>query len=395
MKTSFNHLRKRGKFGFTLVELLVVIAIIGILIALLLPAVQAAREAARRMACTNHLKQLALGLHNYHDVLRGFPAGSSGPLGRVSAALPPSPPTWAAGEAIAPGWSRCSGFISLFPYVEQMAFFDYFSNSNAATLAGNPSMSGILDQSDPRNATLSAFLCPSDSLSPRINRYTPRSNYRFCEGDNPTDWLMGDYSPSANLRGLFGYRTWHTLGSITDGTSNTVVLSERCVSKDNTSDRRIKSSSLWGDNSSLGIFSSTTPRPRYLVSRAACASRFEPTSPGEYTYGLAVFSSSGWNVFDGHPAHSNFNTVLGPNSPACYDRAGSPSSEIAVMPPSSEHTGGVNVAFADGSVHFVSNTINAGPATNDAFPSNSVGGQSPFGVWGALGSRNGGESTSL
>ena len=392
MKNSFNHLCKKGKFGFTLVELLVVIAIIGVLIALLLPAVQAAREAARRMECANKLKQLALAAHNYHDTHRGFPAASSGPFGKSAwAVLPPPAPDWVATETANSGWSRFNGFLPLFPFIEQMPLYEYFTGGNML----NPSDtgSGNFGAADPRNSTVSTFLCPSDTTARRINGYSARTNYRHCEGDNPTDWFMADYRPSPNLRGVFGYRTWHTIGSITDGTSNTIFYSERCIGRDLTSDRRIKSTIAFG-NLNLGAFTADS-RPRSLVSRAACANQFEPTSTAQYTYGLPVFATCGWNLFDGHAAHSNFNTVLGPNTPGCYERTvfGSSNSEVGIIPPTSEHTGGVSVAFADGSTHFVSDTIHVGTA--DSFPGNAVGGQSPFGVWGALGSRNGGESASL
>jgi len=100
-----------SKLGFTLVELLVVIAIIGILIALLLPAVQAAREAARRMQCTNNLKQIALALHNYHDARRSFPAVAGD--GGVNNAIP----VWV------------SIFVRLLPYIEQTARAELFDSA--------------------------------------------------------------------------------------------------------------------------------------------------------------------------------------------------------------------------------------------------------------------------
>ena len=100
--------RKRSqRHAFTLVELLVVIAIIGILIALLLPAVQAAREAARRNQCSNNLKQLGVGLHGYHDITGSFPFGRGG---TATGAMSNS--------------SRVSGFIPLLPYIEQTAIYD-------------------------------------------------------------------------------------------------------------------------------------------------------------------------------------------------------------------------------------------------------------------------------
>ena len=112
MLVSMRTCRTHRRAAFTLVELLVVIAIIGILVALLLPAVQAAREAARRMQCTNHLKQLALAEHNYHDVYRAFAPLRCG--------------TWVTGsDNLLANNGQMSGFVSLLPFYEQQQIYDY------------------------------------------------------------------------------------------------------------------------------------------------------------------------------------------------------------------------------------------------------------------------------
>src|ERR1041384_5348025 len=110
----------RHRHAFTLVELLVVIAIIGILVALLLPAVQAAREAARRMQCSNNLKQYGLALHNYHDVYKSFPIGGIG--------------GWAADHYYKLSWQA-----RVIPFIEQAGIFSSidFSKKNAADILVN------------------------------------------------------------------------------------------------------------------------------------------------------------------------------------------------------------------------------------------------------------------
>ncbi|MDR0871478.1 MAG: DUF1559 domain-containing protein, partial [Planctomycetaceae bacterium] len=136
--------------AFTLVELLVVIAIIGVLIALLLPAVQAAREAARRMQCQNKLKQLILAVHNYHDSAKSLPAGLAGPYGTVN--------------AVSAG--RWSGFIALLPSIEQSALYDRIMSVDCRMDAWGGSslsdMSSYGGKDNPRTAQPDTFICPSN-----------------------------------------------------------------------------------------------------------------------------------------------------------------------------------------------------------------------------------------
>jgi len=195
---------RRSKGGFTLVELLVVIAIIGILIALLLPAVQAAREAARRSQCTNNLKQIGLGLHNYHDTHKTFPTGFLDRSAWLSTAY-------------------------LLPFVEQGSLYAQLSNtrdpldlSNATTLAL-------------ARTIVPAYQCPSSTEGDRSK------NTRLPVYNNGTNYTVGVCNYAAvngnfdircdnkNFNGLFFDNSAVSMAFITDGTSNTLAFGERAT----------------------------------------------------------------------------------------------------------------------------------------------------------------------
>ena len=202
-------LRLRG--GFTLVELLVVIAIIGILIALLLPAVQAAREAARRSQCTNNLKQLGIALHNYHDTHKKLPPGYV--LTKYDATNYSST-AW--------GWGS---FI--LPFCEQQALYDAIEPGqdtlhNTCDTTLYPTKLPLMQHEIP------CFRCPSDiqtvtNASRQVNGQSLAcSNY---VGNNSSDsFITGE---DANIAGLFFQEKSLRFADILDGTSNTIALGER------------------------------------------------------------------------------------------------------------------------------------------------------------------------
>ena len=379
--------RGGGKvFAFTLVELLVVIAIIGILIALLLPAVQAAREAARRMECTNKLKQLTLAIHNYADNFK---------------------------SAI-PNWGNDSynrtPLIELFPYIEQMAKYQDIPtvyDNNYGVTSYNNYCPGWFNK-------VGAFACPSDGTANAgmdvavpsdwvwgqgiwpsgLSWYKPalasmtRSSYVFSEADQMI--AMGMYNNrTAFGRPENGSRTWRTFASVSDGLSNTVFMSERIV----------PDSEL-----SLGnIISNLGSDPIYNPSSCLVYKGGRQLDPATIPSSASLHH---WE-FVGHVINCHeicyltFNTALPPNSPSCMWLFSAGSGPISA---SSFHTGGVTVSMGDGSVHFVSDTIYCGDTTffgqgtNDNPPQSHIYGRvgkSPYGTWGALGSINGGESDSL
>jgi prepilin-type processing-associated H-X9-DG protein len=346
-----------------------VIAIIGVLIALLLPAVQAAREAARRMECANKLRQLVLAVHNYHDTCDSLPAALAGPYGTINAVQP----------------GRWSGFIPLLTRFEQQALYDKILTVNCYMDSyGAQNLTAARGGADnPRAAQPDIFICPSNGLGGKLDTQTGYTCYRFNMGDNP-----GNYAEDNQHRGPFGVRAWKNLSACTDGTSNTLAFSEKGVDVFNGTSKDVKLQAATYATAATGGFTGG-----YLTDRTICVGS---AVNGKYQYDVGGMTNGftyyfGWNWFGAHEYHIGFYTTLPPNSPSCYNRA---SGYNALFSATSYHSGGVNVALLDGSGRFVSDTVNSGTAKAFDTPA-APSGPSPFGVWGAAGTRDGGESTAL
>jgi prepilin-type N-terminal cleavage/methylation domain-containing protein len=232
----------RERVAFTLVELLVVIAIIGVMVGLLLPAVQAAREAARRMQCSNNMKQLALGLHNYESAYNRFPyaVGRSGSI--------------SSGSAIA-GLTRVrnqKGWLAVLPFIEQQALYDQANfnlpfgshvHSSAASVSSTivplPGSAGNMNDVVV-STVLETFLCPSDP-GPTSLASTGDANYSISPGTTTRQGAYTNYDFSvrgtsnstetwgreaAATRRMFGMDDWSRLRDLIDGTSNTAMIVE-------------------------------------------------------------------------------------------------------------------------------------------------------------------------
>ncbi|MEA1950158.1 MAG: DUF1559 domain-containing protein [Planctomycetota bacterium] len=204
--------RHNSKYrAFTLVELLVVIAIIGILIALLLPAVQAAREAARRLQCSNNIKQLALALHNYHSTHNVFPPGG---ITKISSDV--CPVVGNRTTDIGPPWS-----VMILPFLEDLARYETYDFSRSFACTSWVTGAGNFAVQFKPNAKLQ---CPSD---PNSGPDVPNTNYYACQGGGATPWCRsGEYDRVWFNNGVFFNNSKIKIGDITDGTSKVVLLGE-------------------------------------------------------------------------------------------------------------------------------------------------------------------------
>jgi prepilin-type N-terminal cleavage/methylation domain-containing protein/prepilin-type processing-associated H-X9-DG protein len=325
--------RRPGWRGFTIIELLIVIAIMGMLVGLLLPAVQAAREASRRSQCTNNLKQIGLALHNFHDARRCFPAGYID--GNTNSASTPD-------NDVGPGWGWAS---YLLPFVEEQAIYEQINFSQGVGVGSNNAVS----QQQPipvSQQPIAVYQCPSDaflqtfpvynsSLTNIIATVAP-GNYLGCNG-----WVEcfnnagGNYQPSSDGGtaedgdaggtglagdGLFYRNSRNSFKRVTDGTSKTIFVGERSSNH---------SPSTWTGAVAGGQC------PAWMAGQTP----FSPP-PGP-AYDNADFGEA--LVL----AHGNASHV--------------PCADFPIFDPDtfySMHTGlGANFLFGDGSVHFLTNEI--------------------------------------
>jgi len=335
----------RGRRGFTLVELLVVIAIIGILIALLLPAVQAAREAARRSQCSNNLKQLGLALHNYHDTYKTFPTGC-GP-GVYNTPAGTGPYTWNAWGGIAP----------MIAFMEQRALadlivWDVYWNWNAA---------GTNDNRAVADSFVDGLLCPSDPASDYDYGNMGPSSYGLSHGPTAS-WDVGN----GLVVGMFDRLFWCRMADIRDGTSNTIAMAEGRLGRNmgmwDPSKRdaryRVVVGSALTQSPVLGAHSRTFTNSAVDMARIntyhqQCLQMYDAGSGG--SFGESDRQGRFWvsaRAFWG----PHITTLVAPNAgPACDQD--SSITTIDMKEPSSYHPGGAQTLKADGSGTFVSETI--------------------------------------
>jgi prepilin-type N-terminal cleavage/methylation domain-containing protein len=298
------------RIGFTLVELLVVIAIIGVLVALLLPAVQAAREASRRSSCGNNMRQFGLAALNYESTFKVLPPGSTGGgfLGINSFQAP-----WADPQRACCPWGHFSWSIIILPYVEQQGLYDQVNFSRLAWASkimehngGNQAVTSIIDRGpigDPLNqlaaqSTPKTFMCPSARVAPGVRR--EQKDYGINAG--PTGCCPErNNGTNATLTGVANAINGVRLAEITDGTSNTFLFLEAMHSKNHSWLAQLTGSNhfMWVHHASQG----------YIQGQNG-----------------ALLSP---------PNDTQFNT-----------RA-----------PASMHPGGVQVTFSDGRVSWVSNNV--------------------------------------
>jgi prepilin-type N-terminal cleavage/methylation domain-containing protein/prepilin-type processing-associated H-X9-DG protein len=301
-------MRRAAKLrGFTLVELLVVIAIIGILIALLLPAVQAAREAARRTQCTNNLKQLALGFHNHEDAYKQLPTGGTDTAGYLI------------------GWPA-----RIMPFVEQENRLQAVEASHSKGLLGaNPWRNQTLGEMAIYNDKIDAFTCPSSELGSRAAHYDSTLvpwvknqqalHYRAVAGASTYGMHSGTQSSHATWcdSGIIFPLSKTRLTDILDGTSNTLMIGE---------------------------YSSAVGFPTGLAAPTSSWGAIQPWTWGYYNYNNATDQNKGWLMID----HKFIQYPIGYKGNFLTNNA----------PFRSNHPGmGANFAMGDGSVRYLnSNT---------------------------------------
>jgi prepilin-type processing-associated H-X9-DG protein len=399
---------QRNKQAFSLVELIVVMATIAVLVGILLPGAQAAREAARRVSCSNNFKQIGLAMHGYHSAFQQLPMlmGGTSAISDQNAQVP----------ATSNNAMQLSIFVGLTPYLEQQALWEQINNlfdadTNDVTVhdvynpMGPPPSISLADHATygtyvPWMTSIPTLRCASD---PGMGLPAQgRTNYAASIGDSihysnigvqifePNQGYVSSFAAATRsretLRGFFVARKDMRFRDILDGLSNTIAAAEIATDLGDRSITTIaKSRAFLGvyDDPSFCIAAIDPARPRF----------WSPTATDLIT---GAQNGRGFKWAFGFPFWTSVTTITPPNRELCM-RTGINSP--GVLPPSSRHPGGVHVLMGDGAVVFVTDSIEAGNsyqqtiyanygATNLSSTAPAVpGAPSPYGLWGALGTR--------
>lgn len=354
----------RRRSAFTLIELLVVIAIVGILLGFLLSAVSKVRVAADAARCRGNLRQLAVALAHYETTVGRYPAGRGDNGGAGGSGTVTLPDGAGVVQALGNG-RRYSAWVSLLPYVELGPLDDALRSKQTVIVNGYPvttvenGPSPTMPEYPVWRARPAIFLCPGDASTPKSAVFG-QANYVVNWGDSPVGWTVH----GGPTRGPFGFGTMYRSGDLTAGLSNLAAISERRKAAD-APPRDAATHYLTG-------FAGELP--------AGCKAQVQR---GDFLAGAGLVGANGTSWADGAIGDTGFTTMAAPNTPAC-----SRSGELGagVFPPSSRHSGGVNIAFFDGSVRFVTDTIDDGDQAAP-WPTALNANRSLYGVFGDMGNR--------
>ncbi|EMI17947.1 protein containing DUF1559 [Rhodopirellula maiorica SM1] len=336
--------------AFSLLELLVVVGVIAVLIALCLPAVESAREAARRMSCSNNFKQIGLAIHNYHGAYKQCPAAMFGTESNEH---------------------RISGLIAMTPFIEASPYWESVCNPSTYNGVNYPAMGPVpWDKNyDPWRTEYATYRCPSD---PAVRKDLGRTNYTFCIGDKMVG--IHDAQRLSDVRGFSSPGMTLSFSDISDGLSNTIAMTE-----------------IGTENGGLVLGQYAIDQPASLAdSPADCRTAADPNQPSVYADHVSLSPYGRGGAFaDGSAGVSLVHTILPPNSTSCA--IGLKPLHDGVFSAGSYHMGGCHVLMGDGAVKFITDTIDTGelnaPAPQTVFDENELPILSPYGVWGALGTR--------
>lgn len=335
---------------YSIRDLLVLSAVMAVLFAVGVPAFLKARAASRRAQCSNNFKVVMLAMHNYHAAYKRLPPAMGGTASNAN---------------------RLSGLVALTPFCEGQALWEEIINPQGRAGAIYPSMGPV-----PWNKTYSPwqtrfeyFLCPADSDW----THTPtspfgRTNVLFCIGDSVQN--LHKAKTAADVRGVFSPRFNTRFRDILDGLSFTIAIGEVATKR--------------GDQIA-GQFAINMPNT-ILSSPQLCLNTIDPGDAEKYAANVKLSDyGRGGNWADGAAGYALVQTILPPNSPSCA--VGGTWEVDGIYSATSRHPGGVHVGMGDGAIKFIADSIECGDSASAPPPLGVTRFESPYGLWGAIGTR--------